>query len=85
MLIPIQPSSLAVLHRQVQATKKIKLEKSALEDQLVCVVCMDQQRSVTLKPCNHYNLCAVCAAREDLVQCPTCRTPITAKEHLFMP
>lgn len=39
-----------------------------------CMKCEENNRSVTLAPCNHYVLCEVCATTQR--ECPYCQTPI---------
>ena len=58
---------------------KVKRENEALEDRLLCTVCMeaDAPRAVVFGPCNHFLACASCAAA--LQECPNCRVPITTR------
>ena len=58
---------------------EIKREKEALEDRLLCTICMeaDAPRTVVFGPCNHYLACASCAAA--LQECPNCRATITTR------
>ena len=61
------------------ALVQVKREKEALEDRLLCTICMeaDAPRSVLFGPCNHYLACASCAAA--LAECPNCRATITTR------
>ena len=61
------------------ALVEIKREKEALEDRLLCTICMeaDAPRTVVFGPCNHYLACASCAAA--LAECPNCRATITSR------
>ena len=61
------------------ALVQVKREKEALEDRLLCTICMeaDAPRSVLFGPCNHYLACASCAAA--LQECPNCRATITTR------
>ena len=58
---------------------RVKREKEALEDRLLCTICMeaDAPRTVVFGPCNHFLACASCA--DALQECPNCRVPITAR------
>ena len=58
---------------------RVKRENEALEDRLLCTICMeaDAPRSVLFGPCNHYLACASCAAA--LAECPNCRATITTR------
>ncbi len=61
------------------ALVEIKREKEALEDRLLCTICMeaDAPRTVLFGPCNHFLACASCAAA--LQECPNCRATITTR------
>ena len=61
------------------ALVQVKREKEALEDRLLCTICMeaDAPRTVVFGPCNHYLACASCAAA--LQECPNCRATITTR------
>ena len=61
------------------ALAEVKREKEALEDRLLCTICMeaDAPRTVLFGPCNHFLACASCA--DALQECPNCRVPITAR------
>ena len=64
---------------QRDAFLQVKREKEALEDRLLCTICMeaDAPRTVLFGPCNHFLACASCA--DALQECPNCRVPITAR------
>lgn len=47
----------------------------------LCVVCMEQEKSVVLLPCKHMCMCKACtqqilARGQDTAMCPVCRGPI---------
>ena len=52
------------------ALVQVKREKEALEDRLLCTICMeaDAPRTVLFGPCDHLVACASCAAA--LAECP---------------
>lgn len=54
------------------------------EPNRLCVVCIDNERQVLLRPCNHYCVCTVCSRRLGGV-CPMCRANFTSSEviHIF--
>ena len=68
-----------VLKTAADTTAQIKREKEALEDRVLCTICMeaDAPRTVLFGPCNHFLACASCA--DELQECPNCRVPITAR------
>ena len=61
------------------ALVQVKREKEALEDRLLCAICMeaDAPRTVLFGPCDHLVACASCAA--ELAECPNCRATITTR------
>ena len=73
------PSSLQREKAQQDVLAKVKLENEALEDRLLCTICMeaDAPRTVLFGPCNHFLACASCAAA--LQECPNCRATITTR------
>ena len=73
------PSGLKREKVQQDALVQVKLEKEALEDRVLCTICMeaDAPRTVLFGPCNHFLACASCA--DALQECPNCRVPITAR------
>ena len=75
----LPPSGLKREKVQQDAFVEIKREKEALEDRVLCTICMeaDAPRTVLFGPCNHFLACASCAAA--LQECPNCRVPITAR------
>ena len=75
----LPPSGLKREKVQQDAFVEIKREKEALEDRVLCTICMeaDAPRTVLFGPCNHFLACASCA--DALQECPNCRVPITAR------
>jgi hypothetical protein len=47
----------------------------------LCVICLDLQRNVLIKPCMHFCLCANCA--RSIQQCPVCRIQIDSQEVVY--
>ena len=68
-----------MLKTAADTTAQIKREKEALEDRVLCTICMeaDAPRTVLFGPCNHFLACASCAAA--LQECPNCRATITSR------
>ena len=73
------PSSLQREKAQQDVLVQVKREKEALEDRVLCTICMeaDAPRTVLFGPCNHFLACASCAAK--LAECPNCRATITTR------
>ena len=42
-----------------------------------CLVCLESQRCVLFKPCDHFVCCSICAARQRT--CPVCRVTLAAQ------
>ena len=73
------PSGLQREKAQQDVLVQVKREKEALEDRVLCTICMeaDAPRTVLFGPCNHFLACASCA--DALHECPNCRIPITKR------
>ena len=54
------------------------------EQNRLCVVCLDNQKQVLLRPCMHYCVCGVCSRRLG-GECPICRKHFTDTEviHIY--
>ena len=48
-----------------------------LDRNTTCLLCLEAQRSVLFKPCNHFACCSCCAARQR--DCPVCRSRVVAQ------
>lgn len=74
--------SLSVL-KNIQAQLRADLEEVDkvlyLETATKCMVCEEQNRSVTL-PCNHYVLCNSCAPTQK--ECPYCQMPVNITNNI---
>ena len=80
------------LEKSLKSTlSKVEERKSCLianalnktsDEQKMCVVCLDQEKSVLLLPCRHVCVCKVCSRQVD--SCPVCRAQIVDKINVFM-
>lgn len=74
--------SLSIL-KSIQAQLRADLEEVDkvlyLETATKCMVCEEQNRSVTL-PCNHYVLCNSCAPTQK--ECPYCQMPVNLTNNI---
>lgn len=52
-----------------------------INEALLCVVCLTNQRSVVLKPCRHFGICQNCS--KSLERCPICRSAIDEKHEVY--
>lgn len=54
-------------------------------EDLVCVVCLHEEKSILLRPCNHVCLCKECSSnKEGISHCPICRERIESREPVFL-
>ena len=51
-------------------------EEEEVEEERVCIVCLDQPSSVTFHPCSHSVTCAQLVMKAEQALCPLCRAPI---------
>lgn len=66
------------LHNQITRIRSIiDMRSSTLEEQSLCCVCFERDRSVLLRPCSHLALCENCSKK--VSNCPICRSRITTK------
>lgn len=67
--------------KNIQAKLRAEIEEVEkvlyLETATKCMKCEENNRSVTLVPCNHYVLCDSCATTQR--ECPYCQTPVTSQ------
>jgi hypothetical protein len=58
-----------------------------VEDQMLCVVCLDERKQHAMVPCMHMCACEACAQRllaAPAPHCPVCRTPIERSTRVFV-
>jgi len=64
--------------------KLLQRRASLINDRQLCVICQDAQKTILLRPCNHYCLCGNCASNVTAVtRCPLCNTTITDRMTVF--
>lgn len=49
-----------------------------------CVVCLTNERTILVTPCNHLCLCTTCSSHTSLHACPLCRTEIGSRITVFV-
>jgi len=82
-----QMQSDAILLQQVQAQLGVAPPTApAVEEEALCVVCMDAPKLHIILPCGHQCVCEACA--QQLTQttspsCPVCRTPIRETTRVY--
>lgn len=60
------------LRSDLEEVEKVLYRETATK----CMVCEEQNRAVTLSPCNHYVVCSTCAPNQR--ECPYCQTPVVS-------
>ncbi|XP_026281362.1 RING finger protein unkempt isoform X2 [Frankliniella occidentalis] len=73
--LPTLKNLQAQLKTDLEEIEKVLYQQTASK----CMVCEEQERSVTLSPCNHLALCAMCAPKQK--ECPYCQIPIAHTTH----
>ena len=54
------------------------------QEERMCIICMENPKSVKLAPCLHMCICPTCSSNPSLRNCPMCRGVITSREQLFV-
>ncbi|XP_044008883.1 putative E3 ubiquitin-protein ligase UNKL isoform X2 [Aphidius gifuensis] len=60
------------LRQDLEEIEKVLYRETATK----CMVCEEQNRTVTLSPCNHFVVCNTCAPKQR--DCPYCQTPVVS-------
>jgi hypothetical protein len=81
-------AALALRMQQVQAQLGIAPPAApAVEEEALCVVCMDARKQHAMVPCMHMCVCSACAQRlldAQTPHCPVCRTPVESTTRVFI-
>lgn len=73
-------SACKVVRRAKEAAKEREdKERHNKNEERMCVVCLESQKSVLLLPCRHLCLCGECSSRPEVTKCPICRQTIYEK------
>jgi anthranilate/para-aminobenzoate synthase component I len=70
------------LEKGVKDAKEAAEEANERLEDALCIICIDQPRTVMLLPCRHFNFCRGCVSES--THCFTCRTPIETKLEAFV-
>ena len=80
-------AALALRMQEMQAQLGITPPAApAVEEESVCVVCMDAPKQHVMVPCMHVCVCEACAQRlldAQTPHCPVCRTPVRETARVF--
>jgi RING finger protein 26 len=53
------------------------------QEQRLCVVCHESEKTVLLLPCRHLCVCQLCSQHDGLDACPLCRQAIAEKLDVY--
>lgn len=73
----------ALLQKLHEAQRAVLASQREEADASMCVVCLQERRSVVLLPCRHLSVCRGCAAHQSLRTCPLCRTQIADRLDVY--
>ena len=79
-------TELALEMQQVQAQLGVVTPAPQVEEEALCVVCMDERKQHAMVPCMHVCVCEACALRlleAQTPHCPVCRTPVKRTTRVF--
>ena len=77
--------TLRLLKYQIISYKQMLLDKNVeKKDSVYCILCMDNNRNVLFKPCNHIVICDKCSGATDLQECIICKAKIDAYEYAYL-
>ena len=73
------------LKYQIISYKQMLIDKNVdKKDSVYCVLCMDNNRNVLFKPCNHIVICDTCSGSTDLQECIICKSHIDSYEYAYL-
>uniref|UniRef100_A0A6C0AW43 RING-type domain-containing protein n=1 Tax=viral metagenome TaxID=1070528 RepID=A0A6C0AW43_9ZZZZ len=73
------------LKYQIISYKQMLLDKNVdKKDSVYCILCMDNNRNVLFKPCNHIVICDKCSGSTDLKECIICKSHIESYEYAYL-
>lgn len=75
--------SLLVASNQDVIDRDQAIEEIHASSQKMCVICLEERKSVVLVPCGHFCLCSGCSVTYSSDVCPACRRIIECKVTLF--
>jgi hypothetical protein len=58
------------------------LKTAELKSDLICVICVETNRSVLFEPCYHLSCCTKCA--NQIITCPICRRKIERRQQIHI-
>ena len=80
-------AALALELQQMDAQLGVMAPASQVEEEALCVVCMDARKQHVMVPCMHVCVCEACAQRlldARTPHCPVCRTPVDHSTRVFI-
>jgi hypothetical protein len=80
-------AALALELQQMDAQLGVVAPAPPVEQEALCVVCMDERKQHVMVPCMHVCVCEACAQRlldARTPHCPVCRTPVERSTRVFL-
>jgi len=73
------------LKYKIISYKQMLIDKNIdKKDSVYCIICMDNNRNVLFKPCNHIVICDNCSGTTDLRECIICKVKIDSYEYAYL-
>ena len=69
--------------RSLSGDRMAQLIEGASEDSSLCVICLDQKRTMCLVPCGHLILCEACCT-PSIYHCPVCRRYVESSMKVYL-
>jgi len=55
-----------------------------INNDVLCILCNDNQRNVLFRPCNHLVICDGCSGQTDFKECIICKQEIHSYEYAYL-
>lgn len=65
-------------------SKKVPPSSPKIDDDKLCVICMDGEKQMIILPCGHLCLCTKPECSERLKECPLCREAVSSVKRVYM-
>jgi hypothetical protein len=78
-------SEMLRLKLKIQSYKQLINDNSNnINNDVLCILCNDNQRNVLFRPCNHLVICDVCSGQTDFKECIICKQEIHSYEYAYL-
>ena len=80
---PPNSSPVVAPHRVHVPTASASQSSRGMQDNHLCVICLERDKNILLLPCKHLCLCGKCFHVNNLTECPICRKTIASHLDVF--